>query len=234
MHERLRRQVLEGRFPVGSKLPPERALARELEVNRETIRAALGRLRAEGLLAARQGSGHTVLDLRREGGLELLGPLLELRDPRPIARDLLAIRRALAALLVERLTEPRGDLRAVEAALADFEAAVAAKEPPAAIADADLEVVGALLDASGSVALQLCWSSLARVVRDFPQLRDAVFAQPERSVIAYRALLAWLRRDADAPLDPAPLLAAMAERDAQTLAQLEDRLDPAHSSEDLS
>lgn len=43
--------------PDGAKLPPERELAAELGVNRGTLREALTRLQAQGLLARRQGAG---------------------------------------------------------------------------------------------------------------------------------------------------------------------------------
>lgn len=53
----LRRVITAGVLPAGIKLPPERQLARELAVSRATVSHALDELRAEGLLASRQGSG---------------------------------------------------------------------------------------------------------------------------------------------------------------------------------
>ncbi len=56
------RQAIEtGVLASGSVLPAERALARDLSVSRFTVTAALTELKAQGLLASRQGSGTTVM-----------------------------------------------------------------------------------------------------------------------------------------------------------------------------
>ncbi|GAB2629367.1 PLP-dependent aminotransferase family protein [Streptomyces capparidis] len=49
--------VLEGRLPVGARLPAERELAMALGVSRTTVAAALRELRSAGFLASRRGSG---------------------------------------------------------------------------------------------------------------------------------------------------------------------------------
>ena len=53
----IRRLVADGRLPMQSRLPAERHLAGELGLSRNTITAAYERLREEGYLASRQGSG---------------------------------------------------------------------------------------------------------------------------------------------------------------------------------
>jgi DNA-binding transcriptional MocR family regulator len=53
----IRRLVADGRLPMQSRLPAERHLAVELGVSRNTVTAAYERLRGEGYLASRQGSG---------------------------------------------------------------------------------------------------------------------------------------------------------------------------------
>lgn len=55
--EALRRAVDRGEIPLGTVLPPERALARSLTVSRATVVAAYDRLKADGWLESRQGSG---------------------------------------------------------------------------------------------------------------------------------------------------------------------------------
>lgn len=49
-----------GRFGEGSRLPPTRALARDLGLSRNTVLTAYEQLRAEGFMAARVGSGSYV------------------------------------------------------------------------------------------------------------------------------------------------------------------------------
>ncbi|MBV9363463.1 MAG: PLP-dependent aminotransferase family protein [Solirubrobacterales bacterium] len=63
-HERLavalRSLILDGRVAVDSRLPAERTLAGTLGVSRATVTSAYNRLRAEGYVASRQGSGSRV------------------------------------------------------------------------------------------------------------------------------------------------------------------------------
>ena len=56
----VRRAIAAGAIKPGSKLPPSRDLARELDVNMHTVQRAYGQLRDEGLLELRQGRGAIV------------------------------------------------------------------------------------------------------------------------------------------------------------------------------
>ena len=67
----VRLSILNGEFPTGSLLPPERQLAEELEINRLTLRSALARLESEGLIKPKHGKGIVVLDPWRNGALDL-------------------------------------------------------------------------------------------------------------------------------------------------------------------
>ncbi|MCB0994323.1 MAG: PLP-dependent aminotransferase family protein [Acidimicrobiales bacterium] len=64
----LRELVRAGLLPPGTRLPPERTLAAVLSVSRPTVGAALGRLRAEGIVEARQGSGTWVAHADQRAG----------------------------------------------------------------------------------------------------------------------------------------------------------------------
>lgn len=57
----LRQQILTGAFPDGHRLPPERALAQTLGINRTTVLAAYRELKAEGLAQAHVGQGTVVV-----------------------------------------------------------------------------------------------------------------------------------------------------------------------------
>lgn len=54
---RLREQITSGAWPVGTRLPGETTLARELGVGRSTVREALRALAGAGLVRPRQGAG---------------------------------------------------------------------------------------------------------------------------------------------------------------------------------
>ncbi len=55
--QRLRRLLEQGQFPPGSRLPPERALAVQLQVGRPALREAIKALCAMDVLESRRGSG---------------------------------------------------------------------------------------------------------------------------------------------------------------------------------
>lgn len=57
LSEALKLMVLDGRLPLNARLPGERRLAESLGVSRITVTAALNRLRAEGFVVSRTGSG---------------------------------------------------------------------------------------------------------------------------------------------------------------------------------
>ena len=79
LHEDVARQlrdaILDGRFPAGSKLPPERELAGEFRVNRTSVREAIKVLEGLGLVSVRQGDGATVHPLV-DASFEVLGPMI--------------------------------------------------------------------------------------------------------------------------------------------------------------
>ena len=64
LYERLREQILTGALPEGTRLPPERALAGRLGVNRSTVVQGYRELVADGLIEQRVGSGSRVAALR--------------------------------------------------------------------------------------------------------------------------------------------------------------------------
>ncbi len=59
--EVIARQIASGRYPIGTRLPPERDLAEELAVSRPTIREAMIALEMRGVIESRQGSGILVI-----------------------------------------------------------------------------------------------------------------------------------------------------------------------------
>src|SRR4249920_568367 len=59
--DQIRTLVRSGEFPPGSRLPPERDLAKQLGVSRPSVREALIALEVEGLVEVRIGSGIYVL-----------------------------------------------------------------------------------------------------------------------------------------------------------------------------
>jgi fatty acid metabolism transcriptional regulator FadR len=108
--EQLRSLILNGQYPPGSKLPPERELSKRLRVNRASLREALKKLEHLGLVRIRQGDGTRVQNFMETGGIELVQHLLPLAaGGKPeLIRDLLEFRRIFGREL-SRLAASRGD-----------------------------------------------------------------------------------------------------------------------------
>src|SRR5215469_15921254 len=119
--EQLRSLILNGQYPPGSKLPPERELSKRLRVNRASLREALKKLEHLGLVRIRQGDGTRVQNFMETGGIELVQHLLPLGGGKPeLIRDLLEFRRIfgrelakLAALRGSKDKDGLARLRAV-------------------------------------------------------------------------------------------------------------------------
>jgi GntR family transcriptional regulator, transcriptional repressor for pyruvate dehydrogenase complex len=102
-------RILRGALKPGDRLPSEQALGNTFGVSRAVVREALTSLKAEGLVATRQGAGAFVLQPRRAGTfrvaqadlstLEELIHMLELRATvEAEAAGLAALRRSAAQL----------------------------------------------------------------------------------------------------------------------------------------
>jgi GntR family transcriptional regulator, transcriptional repressor for pyruvate dehydrogenase complex len=80
--EKLIKQILNGTYPAGSKLPTEREMAEQFHVARHIVREALKRVETLRLIKIRQGSGALVQDFTATGGLELVDLFLVKDDGR--------------------------------------------------------------------------------------------------------------------------------------------------------
>jgi GntR family transcriptional repressor for pyruvate dehydrogenase complex len=123
----LREQVVGGNYGEAARLPTESAMSLQFGVSRTVVREAVSRLKSEGLLVSRQGSGVFVHSgahlrpLRIEAGAsrseESVLHIVELRR---------AIEGESAALAAQR--RDRSDLDAMKAALRDLDSAVSRGE----------------------------------------------------------------------------------------------------------
>ncbi len=89
----LEAMILEGTLKAGERLPAERQLAEQFGVSRPSLREAIQKLVARGLLVSRQGGGNYVA---AQLGSTFSDPLLQLLEDNPDAqRDLLEFRHTL-------------------------------------------------------------------------------------------------------------------------------------------
>jgi GntR family transcriptional regulator / MocR family aminotransferase len=87
IYRQLRRAILDGRLPPGSRLPATRELAAQLSVSRTTVVVAYDRLIGEGFIGARVGAGTFISD-GLPGAGQRTGAIGRTLRPRPIFDDL--------------------------------------------------------------------------------------------------------------------------------------------------
>ena len=92
----LEKLILEGLLKPGERLPPERELAQELDVSRPSLREALQKLEAAGLLESRHGGGTYVKSAIASAVTE---PLIDLFQRHPeAALDFIELRATLEGM----------------------------------------------------------------------------------------------------------------------------------------
>ncbi len=164
--EKLRREILLGRYQPGARLPPERELALKLGTNRNTLREALRTLESEKLVRARQGDGTIVLDWRAEGEITLLPHFLAEETPIDERFDAVyTLFRLRDELLDHAIQAASGavtdaDQAALRRALAEL--GVAASGTPEAVR-ADIEFYRRLVVASRTTVLAWVFNTFARI-----------------------------------------------------------------------
>ncbi len=104
VHDRIRRAIIDGHYVRGARLPGENDLAGQFEVSRPVIRAALKRLRSEGLIISRQGAGSFVA---APGAVKSLSfqPVETIADLQRCYEFRLTIEPAAAAMAATRRSE---------------------------------------------------------------------------------------------------------------------------------
>jgi GntR family transcriptional regulator, transcriptional repressor for pyruvate dehydrogenase complex len=123
LYTQLAKMLAKGDFPKGSRLPAEAELAARFRVSRPTVREALGRLRHEGLISSRRGSGSYVLR-RPDAKLASVAPLGNFAD----IEHCFSFRRCIEAGAAESAAKLRdqSDLEMIRAAHRQFSKAVKA------------------------------------------------------------------------------------------------------------
>ncbi len=136
-----------GEFQENARLPTETELAQRFGVSRPTVREALSRLRLDGLIASRRGSGSFVLR-RPDRNIKRFAPIESLADVQRCFAYRIALESAAAGLAAE-LRTPR-DLDDIRRAL-EQPPLVRVKEQAAGGVDEDLQFHLAIVRASQNI-----------------------------------------------------------------------------------
>jgi GntR family transcriptional repressor for pyruvate dehydrogenase complex len=194
----LRGLIEAGSLQAGEQLPSERELAEQLGVSRSTVREAVQFLGALGLVEIRHGSGTFV---RADG--DLPSEWLQWTQRHQVeVHELLEVRRGLEAVAAELAAERSHDLGAMEAALADMEAAIDGPDVPGLV-EADLAFHEIVISAAGQLHTVQIWRTIAPRIRAY-FFRYERFRSFEETVEEHRVLLAALQTR-----DPAIVLAQL-------------------------
>jgi len=115
-------KIKSGDFPPGARLPTEQIICERFGVSRTVVREAISRLKSEGLVEVRQGSGMVVREASRAATFRLP---VEVNDSVEAVLRVTELRRGIeaeaAALAAERRT--RSQLADIKRALAALDAA---------------------------------------------------------------------------------------------------------------
>lgn len=165
--ERLRNDILGENLKSGEKLPTEREIAQRYGVSRAIVREALGRLKQDGLVVTRQGSGAFVGSKSahsfRLDGIEGASP----QEVTSVIELLSAIRSAASAHAATRRTN--AELQAIKRAFRQMQTAIDKGMPGI---DEDIAFHRAIIDATKN--------SVFRDLLDFLDSRVRVFIRAAR------------------------------------------------------
>lgn len=157
-HRLLIERIVTGEYPIGSDLPGERTLSKDLGVARNALREALQRLGAGGWLEISQGRATRVRDYLRDGNLNILIDLLGIDQIQPVAfvPDMLQMWSLLARDYTAKAVQ-REPSRVIERL--DLYTSLA--DSPEASTQAMWQLHRALLDYCGNTVYGLIFNSFA-------------------------------------------------------------------------
>lgn len=178
--QELETRILEGSLKPGDRLPSERDLALELSVSRPSLREAIQKMVAKGLLRTRHGGGTYVTDQLEA---PFVDPWQAMLSGHPMLQsDLLEFRQMLesqaAYLAAERATKV--DLELLESRFNDLEAIYASHNLTGCI-DTDVAFHQAVAEAAHNVLIGHLTASLFRVIHGHISANlEHLYARPPR------------------------------------------------------
>lgn len=121
VYERILNRIVDGDFPLKSRLPSETVLSDEMGVSRPVLRSALKKLREDGIVFSRQGSGSYVQRQPDKAVLQF-APVGAIADIQRNFEFRVILESEVAALAAQRWTEE--ELAEIEAAYDELEGCI--------------------------------------------------------------------------------------------------------------
>jgi GntR family transcriptional regulator, transcriptional repressor for pyruvate dehydrogenase complex len=184
---RLLTLIKEKRLRPGDRLPPERDLALQMKVSRPSLREALRALQMMHIIENRQGSGNFVTSLEPELLVEHLDIVFALDDS--TYHDLFQARGILETAIAEMAARNISDeeLERMEESVTRASGLI---DDPEAFLEADMELHGMILRASGNRVLPVFMRSINKIsvmsrrrTGDYPEVRRQT-SKDHRAIVA--------------------------------------------------
>jgi len=173
VYDRLRALLRTGAYGPGARLPSEGALAQRFCVSRPVLRQALSRLRAEGHIVSRKGSGSFVREPVPPMPVISFGPLSNIPDMRSFLEYRCSVEGDMAAFAASRrAADEFADIMRWESAI---QGEAAAGRPAI---EEDIGFHGAIARASGNRFFVLTLAALAEQTRFGIRLIRELSARP--------------------------------------------------------
>ena len=175
----IRNAILGGKLTPGDSLPSERGLATEFGVTRGSVREAIQRLEALGLVEVRQGGATRVRNYLITGGLNVLPYLISpggVLDPKLLG-DLLELRTLLLGWTAGKAAE-NGDAKEIirlEQILDELEAA----QTPQQVQELDFQFYEQLVAMTSNRVLAMLAHAVREVYRENMPLFELLY-EPSR------------------------------------------------------
>ncbi len=173
--KQIQRKIIQGVLKTGDRLPSERELALNLQVNRSTLREALKKLEVLGLIEIRHGDGIYIRNFKESGNIELIKELVYMDEiiNFDVLRNILEIRRLLAPEMASAASVNRTDdeLRQLESAVTRTDISKAEK---------DILVHQVIAKSSKNLLYLFILNFFNQIYRDFAFL---YFSNPENTAL---------------------------------------------------
>ncbi len=191
----IQRLIVDGVVKPGQLLPPERQLAEQFGVSRNSVRDAIRALELSGLVVARHGEGNVVADVSPETLVAPLATLL-LRK-RKLVAELLDVRKILEPALAARAA-----VHASDEEIAHLEELLQRQAEKAARGEStvedDSEFHYAIAVAAGNSVVRKLLDVLMDLLRETRARSLQVEGRLQRSLAGHRRVLQAIQRhDAD-------------------------------------
>jgi GntR family transcriptional repressor for pyruvate dehydrogenase complex len=192
--EQLKSRIINRDIVPGEKLPAERALAQMLNVNRSTVRAALGKLESMDLVEIRHGEGVYVKDYLESGSLELVKELLFKNNvlDMDVFKNLMDLREVLVPEMAYCAAQNRtdNDIKKLDRLVSETD--------EKSMGDRDMRLHNIIARASGNVLYVVLLNAFTSQMDDYYEL---YFSDPEnqnRTLIFHSEIFQAIKhREAD-------------------------------------